>query len=122
MGSKKVVSSGFPDVNSKNKVELHNSVTKGVHLDSHKVKVILGKGQTRPYRGHCCVFYNKCHTPSQVESLMVRPLHQSVSVFKANNQNTRARSYAEVTKVVPRCHRYYESQTTHKARVFCARK
>ena len=122
MGSKKVVSSSLSDVNSKTKLELFNSVTISVHLDSHKVKVILGTGQTRLYRGHCRVFCNRNHTPSQVESLLVCPLHQSISVFKANNQSTRARSYADVVQIVPPCDKPYKSQTTHKARVFHARK
>ena len=43
-------------------------------------------------------FYNKNTTPTQIESLLVRPLTHSINIFKANAQKQVARSYACVVK------------------------
>ena len=44
------------------------------------------------------VFYNTSYSPTQIESLLVRPLNQNVNIFKANAQKAVARSYASVVK------------------------
>ena len=44
------------------------------------------------------VFYNASYSPTQIESLLVRPLNQNVNIFKAIAQKAVARSYASVVK------------------------
>ena len=44
------------------------------------------------------VFYNKKQTPAQIESLLVRPLGHSITIFQSNAQKSVARSYASVVK------------------------
>ena len=56
----------------------------------------LGMGQGR--------FYNKKQTPTQIESLLVRPLSHSIKIFRANAQSRIARSYAGVVKGVAKNH------------------
>ena len=73
-------------------------------MTSKKVKVILGEGPISR-RQECRVFYNKNCTPSDIESLLVRPLEHSISVCKARGRQGGARSYAEVVRgneTVPR--------------------
>ena len=66
-------------------------------VNSKKVKVIPGEGPS-PYRQACRSFYNKKFTPTEVESLLVRPLQQSINIFKARRQQGVTRSYAEVVE------------------------
>ena len=61
-------------------------------------EVISGQGQVQLGKVHSHVFYNSKHTPSNIESLLVRPLCQNVNIFRANARNITAKSYADVVK------------------------
>ena len=65
-------------------------------------------------------FYNKNTTPTQIESLLVRPLTHSINIFKANAQKQVARSYACVVK--NRTKNQSSSYKYCKGGVFWARK
>ena len=67
------------------------------HTTSEEVKVILGEGTISRRQGSR-VFYSKNCNPSDIESLLVRPLEHSISVCKARGRQGGARSYAEVVK------------------------
>ena len=68
-----------------------------VEVNSRKVKVIPGEGPSL-YRQARRSFYNKKFTPTEVGSLLVRPLQQSINIFKARRQQGVTRSYAEVVE------------------------
>ena len=69
-----------------------------VELANEKVEVILGGGSAPPFKQCRHSFYAKNCSPSEVESLLVRPLEQSVKVFKASGQKGMARYCAEVNR------------------------
>ena len=65
--------------------------------NNSKVKVISGGGSP-PYRQASRVFYSKKVTPSEVESLLVRPLQHSFKISKIMDPQRGVRSYAEVVR------------------------
>ena len=69
-----------------------------ISIDSKKVKVILGEGSASSFKQCHHLFYNKNCSPSEVESLLVRPIDQSVKIFKASGQKAMTRSNAEFVK------------------------
>ena len=66
--------------------------------NSRKTKVTLAQGHDQRVEVPSQAFYNKHHTPAQIESLLVCPLRHNVNIFKANAQRIVARSYASVVK------------------------
>ena len=67
-----------------------------------KNEVISGQGHGQSAKVHSRVFYNKSHTPSNIESLLVRPLCQNVTIFRANAHRIRAKSYADTKVIEPK--------------------
>ena len=62
-----------------------------------KGKVVSGEGSPH-YRQASRVFYSKKVTPSEVESLLVRPLQHSFKIFQIRDPQRGVRSYAEVVR------------------------
>ena len=58
------------------------SSSQKVEVNSKKVKVIPGQGPSS-YRQAWRSFYSKKFTPTEVESLLVRPLQQSIKYFQS---------------------------------------
>ena len=73
---------------------IHNDDSQSIN----KARVMLGQGHDQILEVSGMVFYNKKHTPAQIESLLVRPLSHNIKIFKANAQKVVARSYACMVK------------------------
>ena len=73
--------------------KLHKDVTQ----NNSKVKVVSGGGSS-PYRQASRVFYSKKVTPSEVESLLVRPLQHSFKIYRIRDPKRGVRSYADVVR------------------------
>ena len=69
-----------------------------VEMASSKARVIPGEASASLYKQYRRLFYRSNCNPSEVESLMVCPVYQSIKIFKATGQRGLARSYAEVIK------------------------
>ena len=73
----------------------HSAVTKNLH----KGAVALVQGQYQSPKVLNRVYYNKNHSPTQIESLL------NVKIFRANAQKSLARSYTSVVKGKTNKHR-----------------
>ena len=73
--------------------KLHKDVTQ----NNSKVKVVSGGGSP-PYRQASRVFYSKKVTPSEVESLLVRPLQHSFKIYRIRDPQRGVKPYADVVR------------------------